>query len=403
MSKREELLPLSKALDIVRQQLADKMLGSETIPLRQALGRSVVEDQVSRLDIPAFDKSAMDGYAITADDERDEYRVLETVAAGQVPVSKLTPGTAVKVMTGATVPEGAGKVVMVEQTRMVGDKVRILSHAGSVNICKKGEDVRRGDVILKAPAVLGPAETANLISAGITKVTVSVPCRLAILATGDEIVDNPDSLGPGKIINCNGPMLADLARKYSMEVTCNKIVRDNLDVTIKALADAVSQADIVVLSGGVSVGDFDFVTEAIKQLGLEIHFNRLAIKPGKPMTFACGEKAVVFGLPGNPVAVFLMFHLFVLYAVRLLSGHERKLNFVKLPLAGDFHRRQAGRMAFLPCRLTQDGTLQSIEYHGTAHLLALSSGDGFFVVPKGVTDVSAGERLDYLALKGSFE
>ena len=226
---------------------------------------------------------------------------------------------------------------------------------------------------------------------------------MAILVTGNEIVDSPEELGPGKIMNSNGPMLECLCRKYSLETATSTIVADNRDATISALREALNSADIVVLSGGVSVGDFDFVADAMKQVGLKLHFNRLAIKPGKPMTFASGANGVAFGLPGNPVAVYLMFHLFVLYAARVMVGKKHKPRFVKLPLAQDYQRRRAERMAYLPCELTRDGLLEPITYHGSAHLQALRDSDGFFIVRKGVTKISAGQKVDFLIFKESFQ
>jgi molybdopterin molybdotransferase len=403
MPKSKELLLLSKAFEIVEEQLAAKTMSSETIPIAQALGRTVIEDQISSLDIPPFNKSAMDGYAVLDGDEREEYRLLETIAAGAVPVMQLTPGTCTKVMTGAPVPHGAGRVIMVEHTSEKGQVVQVFSHSQARNICRKAEDVRCGDIVLHANTELGPVEIANLISVGITEVKVAKPVRIAILATGDEIVDLPDQLEPGKIMNSNGPMLAALCRQYGLCLVSNSIVRDNRDTTISAIREALDNADIVLLSGGVSVGDFDFVSEAMKQVGLKLHFNRLAIKPGKPMTFASGANGVAFGLPGNPVAVYLMFHLFVLYAARLMVGKKHKPRFLKLPLAQDYHRRRVERLAYLPCQLTTDGLLKPITYHGSAHLQALRDSDGFFIIPKGVTKISAGEKVDFLILKGSFQ
>ena len=204
-------------------------------------------------------------------------------------------------------------------------------------------------------------------------------------------------------MDSNGPMLESLCRKYFLDIVSSEIIIDDRELTILAIRKALNSADIVILSGGVSVGDYDFVTEAMQQLGLQLHFDRLAVKPGKPMTFASSGGKVAFGLPGNPVAVYLMFHLFVLYAARLMAGVKPKVRYVTLPLAGDFHRRKAERMAFLPCRSAQNGTLKQVEYHGTAHLKALLDSDGFFVVPKGVTDIPAGEKVSYLSIKDSFE
>jgi molybdopterin molybdotransferase len=403
MSETEDMISLTKALGIVEQELTGITLPVETIPVRQALGRTVVENQTACLDLPPFDKSAMDGYAVLDGDEREEYHVLETIPAGRVPTKKLVAGTAVKVMTGAPVPEGSGQVIMVEQTSEAEGKVRILSHSTAINICRKGKDVRSGDTILPAPAMLGPLEIANLIAVGITEVKVAMPVRIAILTTGNEIVDSPDKLQAGKIMNSNGPMLEGLCRKYLLEIATSVMVKDDRGATVSAIQEALNNADIVVLSGGVSVGDFDFVTEAMKQVGLRLHFNRLAIKPGKPMTFASSDTKVAFGLPGNPVSVFLMFHLFVLYAARLLAGMKHNVRYVTLPLTHDFHRRNAERMAFVPCQLESGGTLKPVKYHGSAHLQALMDCDGFFIVSKGITEIPADEKVSYLNIKDSFQ
>ena len=404
MSKKGEMISLTEALGIVEKELADSTtLPIETVSVRQAQGRIISENQIALLDLPAFNKSAMDGYAVLAGDQRQEYRLIETVPAGKTPTQKLEPGTTTKVMTGAPVPEGTEQVIMVEQTHEVDGKVSVISHSKETNICQRGEDIKQGDIVLKAPKMLGPLEIANLISVGTTEVKVFAPVRIAILTTGNEIVDSPNNLASGQIMNSNGPMLEALCRKYSLEITANTIVEDDRDTTVSAINTALKNSDIVVLSGGVSAGDYDYVAEAINLAGLNLHFNRLSVKPGKPMTFASANKKAVFGLPGNPVAVFLMFHLFVLYASRLISGINYRPRYVTLPLANDFHRKNTERMAFMPCKLTQDGLLEQIEYHGTAHLLALVDCDGFFIVPKGQTSISADQKVSFLSIKDSFQ
>ena len=401
MNESKEMILLDEALAVVEQQVSVKGGDCRAVSVRQALGCIVVEDQVSCLDLPPFDKSAMDGYAVLKGDNSNEYRVLETTPAGRVPTKKLIPGTCTKVMTGAVVPRGAGKVIMIEQARQNADKITVLKHSEVTNICRKGEDLRRGDMILQAPALVGPLEIANLISAGITEIKVAAPVCVSIISTGDEIVEHPDQLTAGKIMNSNAPMLDALCQQHGLEVLSITSIGDKLEDTVEALCDALEVSDIVLLSGGVSVGDFDFVTEAITKVGLKLHFNRLAVKPGKPMTFATAEQKCVFGLPGNPVAVYLMFHLFALYAARLMVGLKQKTGSVRLPLACDFSRRKADRQAYLPCKITGDAMARPIEYHGTAHLAALIDCDGFFIVPQGTTKLSAGQKIDFISIKGT--
>ena len=403
MLETNKMISLDRAMDILKSHLKAVTLPIEIVPVQQAIGRVVSQDQLSLFDIPPFDKSAMDGYAVLADDDSSDYRILETVAAGNIPTENLVRGTATKIMTGAPVPEETGRVIMIEKTSEANGRMRVLSPGDAVNICRKGEDIRCGDVVLSAGTVLGPLEIGNLVSVGITHVKTARPVRVGIISTGDEIVDSPDQIAAGKIMNSNGPMLSALCRQYGIEVVNQTLVSDCLDETVAILSEILEKADMVIFSGGVSVGQFDFVTEAIKQAGFTIHFDRLAVKPGKPMTFATSGDKVVMGLPGNPVAVFLMFHLFVLSAARRMAGRKTGIRKIKLPLANDFHRRKADRMAFIPCRLTAEGTLWSVEYHGTAHLQALLTCDGFFIVSKEVTQLSAGQKVDYVRVKGGFE
>ena len=400
MSELGKTIPLSEALEIIDRVLREVKLPVETVPVGQALGRTVVSDQVSRLELPPFNKSAMDGYAVMADDERDGYRLLEVAPAGAVPTKRLEPGTTTKVMTGAPVPEGTGKVIVVEHTSVADGTVRVHQHGGAANICFRGEDVRAGDVILHGPTVLGPIEIGNLVACGITEVEAAARPRVGILATGGEIVDSADALGPGKIMNSNGPMLAALCRRHSMSVVSEAIVSDQRAATAAAIGDALEKSDLVLISGGVSVGDFDFVCPALADAGLRVHFNGVAVKPGRPVTFAAGQGGVVFGLPGNPVSVYLTFHLFVLRAARLLAGRAPDSRRTSLPLAQDYERRRAGRTAYVPCRLSQDGEVTPVAYHGSAHLRALLHADGFFAVPEGTSHMRAGEKVAVLLTRG---
>ncbi len=398
MNDAAKMIDLDAALRMVDNTLADVKLHGETIPVRDAVGRVLLSDQTSQVDLPPFDKSAMDGYAVLADDERDEYRLLETVAAGEVGTKRLEPGATVKVMTGAAVPPGTGRVIIIEHTEQYGDTVRVLEHSGSTNICWQGEDVRRADTVLSAGTILSTVDVANLIACGLTEVKVARQPRMAIISTGNEIVDSPALLEPGKIMNVNAPLLAGLAKEHSLVVVSEQCVPDDREAIAQALHTALDQADIVVISGGVSVGDFDFVIEALADAGLKLHFCRVAVKPGKPMTYASASGKAVFGLPGNPVAVYLTFHLFVLRAVALMTGAEPGMREFTLPLASAFRRRKGERVEYVPCKLIRDGALEPIKYHGSAHLHALTQADGFFIVPLGVTELYTGDTVTFMLL-----
>jgi len=400
MFEIREMLSTEEAFGIVDDTVSGGRLESETVAVNQALGRTITADQVSGIDLPPFNKSAMDGYTVTAGDERDEYRVIEFVPAGSIGKKPLTVGTAVKVMTGAAVPQNAGKVIMVEHVREDGDKIFVVSHSNESNICQQGEDVRRGDVILRSPAVLGPLEIGNLISVGITQVPVFRRIRVGIISTGNEIVDEPEQLVPGRIMNVNGPMLEALCDEHGLEVVSNSIVPDDAAATQDAIGRLLEKSDMILVSGGVSVGDLDFVNEAMTETGLTVHFSRVAIKPGKPMTFASKGSKAVFGMPGNPVSVFVMFNLFTLRAARVMRGLEPEIRHVEFEMGRDYQRRKVERMVYVPCRITAENKLEAIEYHGPAHLRCLLGSDGFFVMPKSVAKVSSGESVRFMPIKG---
>lgn len=366
--------------------------------MRDAVGEILASDQVSKLPLPPFDKAAMDGYAVLTGDVRDRYEVLGTVLAGNPAAAPLRPGTAVKVMTGAPIPAGAGRVIPVEHVRDQAGTVEVLRHTSARHICLQGEDVRLGDVVLPAGARLGPLEVANLISCAVTDVEVFRPIRLAVLSTGDEIVDDPRDLGPGKIMNCNGPMLALLGRQYSMDVVLERSIPDDRAATIEAISAAIDRADLIVLSGGVSVGDCDYVGPALAEAGLSVHFSAVAVKPGRPLTFASRPGAAAFGLPGNPVSVYVMFHLFVLRAAARMQARPWTVREFSLPLRCEFRRRSAERVEFVPCRIDDGGMLVPVEFHGSAHLTALMEADGLLVVPLGTTTLPAGQRVRFVPL-----
>ena len=390
------MISLEEAYRIIDSAMSGVRLPCRVLPACEAMGQTLSSDQYSQLDLPPFDKSAMDGYAIKLDEKSTRYRLLDTVAAGHVCDISLQPGTAVKVMTGAPVPKGTDRVVMIEHVSEDDGWIQILEEHNNTNICRQAEDVHIGDRIFEAGTRLNAMDVANLISCGITHVESFCPMRVAILSTGDEIVDHPAQLRPGKIINSNGPMLKGLAAYHGLDVTTSRSVADDLSQISQSIRDALKEADCVMITGGVSVGDCDWVPQAIEQAGGEIRFSKLAVKPGKPTVFATAGTKAVFGLPGNPVSVFLMFHLFVLYVQMMLTGGQPALRTILLPLAHSYQRRRAERMEFRPCRLTSEGTLSRIEYHGSAHLHAISNADGVFIVPAGICELDKGQQAEFL-------
>ncbi len=384
-----DLITFEQALAVIDQTLEGREVETFPTPVSEARGHVLAADACSKLELPPFNKSAMDGYAIMADDERECYQVIEEVPAGCVPKRALRPGTAVKVMTGAPVPEGAGRVVMVEYTERDGRTMRVTRHGGKPNICLRAEDVRTGDVVLRAGRRLDALAVANLVACGIDSVTARRRARMAVVVTGDEIVHSPEQLAPGKIMDTNGPLLAGLIEEHGYELVFHEHAADQEHELLDTIRRAADAADIVVLTGGVSTGDYDFVPTCLEQAGFRLLFDRVAVKPGKPLTFAAARNSVAVGLPGNPVSVFVGFHLVVRRIAGRLTGQPAPPAAVTLPVRTEYRRRKTSRREFIPAALGADGCVAPVAYHGSAHLLALCQANGLMDVPLGVAGLNA--------------
>lgn len=386
-----------KTIDLICNPINGLVENSSVV---NALGRILASDQQAKIDIPPFNRSAMDGYAILQNDKSVAYQIIETVAAGETVTASLFPGTAIKIMTGAPVPLGTGKVVPIENVDENQGKITILQEARSANISWQGEDIKSGEIIIKAGTTLGPAEIANLIAVGITEIPVYLKPKIAIISTGDEIVENFQDLKSGKIMNSNGPMLQALCAQHGLEISKVFQVRDDYTTTVATIKQALDVADIIIMSGGVSVGDFDYVNKALCASGVTLHFDKIAIKPGRPTTFGSKDNKLVFGLPGNPVAVFLTFYIFVLHAIKSIFKQQPSRRFF-LPLAKNFVRKSSDRLEFVPCTLLANGTLLPLEFHGSAHLAALLECNGFFIINEGIAEVLPNQKVEFFHVRHS--
>lgn len=303
-------------------------LPAEQVPLAEAQGRILREDVIAPIDVPQGDNTAMDGYAVRAEDVAGapvSLRVIDDLPAGSVPAVELQPGTAIRIMTGALMPTGADAVVNVEITDAGSEVVQILEPVRrGANIRRRGEDMAAGDVVLVSGAVIGPADMGVL--AGVQKSLVVVGPRptVAILSTGDEIIDIDAPRQFGKIVNSNSWSLAALARDAGATPRVMPLIRDTREATVAAIESALD-CDFVISSGGVSVGAYDFVKEALDHLGAEMMFSQVAMKPGKPVVLSRLRDRLYFGLPGNPVSCMVAFILFVGPALRKAAGQKGNL------------------------------------------------------------------------------
>ncbi|MFL6245063.1 MAG: gephyrin-like molybdotransferase Glp [Thermoanaerobaculia bacterium] len=380
---------------------------AEPVPLDDALGRVLREDVIATHDMPPADNSAMDGYAVRAADLGDvpvRLPVIDDIPAGHPSARALEPGTAMRIMTGAFVPEGADTVVQVELTDGATDVVTITKALSrGANIRRRGEDMRAGAVVIRGGVRIGPAEIAML--AAVQKTTVQVGRRptVAILSTGDELVDAGEPLTPGKIVNTNGPLLAALVRQAGAIPRPLGIVRDTREATIAALESAL-ESDFVLSSGGVSVGAYDFVKEALDALGAETKFWRVAMKPGKPVVLSRWRDRVIFGLPGNPVSCLVSFHLFAAPALRKAMGQTDALYPMTVHARLEAPLKSIGdrRVYFRVHVAARDGELHArpLASQGSGSLTSMIGANGLAIVESGVTSVDSGATLPVLLLTG---
>jgi molybdenum cofactor synthesis domain len=375
----------------------------ETVGLRDALGRVLAEPVRAAVDVPSHRNSAMDGYALASPDlPQNGSAALEIVGtswAGRPYEGTLAPGQCVRIMTGASVPEATDTVVMQEHVRLDGGKAVIeAGHRAGQNVRPAGEDIRRGDIALDAGTVLTPARLGLLASIGVGSVSVLRRPRVAIFSTGDELRSIGEELGAGQIYDSNRYTLHGMLSRLAVEVIDLGVIPDTREATQQAFEDASRLADVIITSGGVSVGDADFVTETLERHG-RIDFWKVAMKPGKPIAFGRFGPALFFGLPGNPVSVMVTFYQVVRPALRALTGATDRDPPILVRAACESRlRKRPGRMEFQRGVLEQqaDGsyTVRSSGHQGAGVLRSMSEANCFIVLGLEQGDVEPGTTVD---------
>ena len=399
------LLPIGHAIDAVLAAVTP--LPGECVALLDALGRATGEDIVSDERVPSFDNSAMDGFAVDGAAlaaGRATFCVAVEIPAGRYVPEPVKPGAAAKIMTGAPLPPGVDTVVPVELTRQDGDEVTVLKPvAPGDNVRGAGEDVAVGDVVMPRGTRLGPAEVGLLASIGVDRVPVAKRPRVAILATGSELVPQGQPVGPGQIRNSNSYTAYGQVLEAGGEPDLLGIARDDPEET-RRLVCAALEHDVVITSGGVSVGEFDFVKQVQEELGVERRFWGVKTKPGKPLAFGVRGRTLVFGVPGNPVAAMVSFELYVRPALLAMQGRRDIYRPYVLagsdePVAATQERTEARR-----CRLERhdDGWVFSTTGpQGSGILRSMALADGLAFVPAAYPGGPAGERVVVQLLGGS--
>lgn len=371
-------------------------------PLGEALGAVLAEAVTADVDLPPFDCSAMDGYAVRAADLAElpvVLPILERLTAGRMPTKRVEPGTCSQIMTGGVVPDGADAVVMVEHTERVDDDhARFLKPVTRTNIRRRAEEMATGRTVLEPGAVIRVPEIGLLASVGREQVRVVRRPTVAILATGDELVAVAERPGPGQIRDSNTPTLLALCARAGLQATAVGVARDNPE-DLAAKVRKGLDADVLLVSAGVSVGEFDLVPQVLTSLGAQIHLHGIRVKPGKPVAFCTAGERVIFGVPGKPVSTIVAFGLFILPALRRMAGVT---DCVPKPVPGVMKapfKKRAGRRQYDPARLDRAGDhleVEALPNYGSSDLVALSRANALLVAPDDAERLEPGDQVDVI-------
>lgn len=385
------MIPFDEALRLMMESASFQ--GAERVPLPDSLGRVLAEDVLSDVDMPPFDKSAMDGFACRKEDLALELTVLEEIPAGSEPKKRIGPGQCSSIMTGAPVPMGADCVLMREYAeKTAGGRVRATVKETAANICRRAEDIRSGDAVLKKGAVVSPAAVAMLATVGCVEPMVARLPRVSVLATGSELVDPSARPSGAQIRNSNGFQIAAQVSTLGIKNINAGMVPDTREALGSAIRGALGVSDVLIVSGGVSEGDYDFVPEMLSATGFRFLFESVAMQPGRPTLFGVNGSKYCCGLPGNPVSTFIAFELLMRPFLYALMGHAFAPRIVAARLAKAVKGKKGGRQVTIPVAFSAPGEVVPVEYHGSAHLAAMPRADAILTIPAGGS-FGAGEMV----------
>lgn len=402
-----KLLTFDEAKKAIEEQLKPKPLGIEEIPLLEAYSRVLAEDAVSSLDIPPFNRSTVDGFAVQAEDTygAEENQPVKLTVCGNVPIGELpkvvvAKGEAAEIVTGAPVPEGADAVVMVEEThRQDGGELLVYgSVTKNENVQKKGSDIKNGETILKSGQTLGSREIGVLAALGKSKIHVYKVPTVAVLSTGGEVTEPGQTLPPGKIYDINAYSLCTAVRESGGKPVFAGVVPDEKEPLREALERALASADMVLTSGGVSVGSKDLVPATVGSLGAPgLVFSGIALKPGKPVTLGLVGKKAVFSFPGNPTSALLTFHLLARPVIQAMAGKTAGEGSWVKAFAGKRMFSAKGRRTFVTVKLNRDElkrlVAEPVETGASGAITTLAKADGFVEIPENQQFVDVDEEV----------
>ncbi|MCE1167702.1 MAG: molybdopterin molybdotransferase MoeA [Sphingobacteriia bacterium] len=371
------------------------------VSIIDAPGKVLQEDIICDIPVPPFDKAAVDGYACRRVDLQHKLLLNEVIAAGAVPTKPILEGTCSKVMTGAMMPPQSDMIFRVEEAG-IDDQglVQFIGQYSKDNICYQGEDVAKGELVLKRGAVISPADIGILASSGRLSVRVAKEIRCGVISTGSELV-SPDATPVGsQIRNSNGFQIIAQVIDAGAKPVNYGMVPDITEDIEQVIQQSLTENEVTILSGGVAAGDFDFIPSLLVKAGVEILFQGVAIQPGKPMLFGVTKNGrVVFGLPGNPLAAFVQFELLVRTWIRKSYGSDNSLELMAYSLGFDYSRKKSEREKWELGYLTSDGLVNRVNYNGSSHHFALAVSNVLYKVPAGVSLLDKGARVDCIKIR----
>jgi len=398
------MIPIAEAIEIVLSQAPH--LGVESVQLKNSVGRILAEDIVADTDLPPFDRAQMDGYAVRADDVAStpaRLRIAGESAAGAGWHHEMNSGEAVRIMTGAPVPKGADAVQQVELTREVNGEVEILESVSSGrSIVRQASEIKAGETVLRPGEQISAAMIATLASFGYAEVKVGRRPRVAVMATGSELVDVDQKPARDQIRDSNNYTIEAYASQSNAIVARLPLAGDDTEELKRAMREAAETCDVLITSGGVSMGVYDFTKAALKELGAEIFFERVALRPGKPTVFARLGRALVFGLPGNPVSVAVTFNLFARTVLRAMQGATHTTLEVDHAILARDLKGSIDRESYLPAILRTDerGTLlaEPLKWGGSSDFVAFAKATALINLPIEMKSAKSGTVVTIVRL-----
>ena len=395
MNYNTRMLSVTEARALIAQTV--HVLAPLRVPLAQAHGRTLRESVVTEEDIPAFDRSAMDGYAIAENDPAAEFRIVCEIPAGTVPSHVPGPGECARVFTGSAIPAGATQVVMQEFAQRNGDRVSFAQRGKGTNIRLRGEDAREGSVLIERGTRLGSTELSLCAQLGKTAPLVAPRPRILHLTTGSELVPPDETPTAGKIRDSNSALVSALAIEGGAEIARQLRVGDDPAQLVGAIGGTeIESWDVLLLSGGASVGDHDFGARALRELGFSIHFHQLNLRPGKPLIFATRGRHIAFVIPGNPLSHVVCWHLVIRAALDMLATGAIEFGLVEATLGSSVALKANARETWWPARISwgSDGVkFVPLKWQSSGDLTGITGLDALIRVPAGTAAVQPGETI----------